>query len=195
MKHDFLDNVLLVSRINDAFPEDKVVILQSHLVQFLPLADTQLQRVRDGVALINASPKSIEATIQIVSVMGDVRFFYETLYWIALAVERAAQGNKVKNPDSSFARNFEHNLRGLVIKLRRGRIALSHIHFDQLITAESSDNLKNMKNHLPTQDKLLYSFGLDPKTRLVRIGRTQLSFEDDYKTLRELKQKLVKPEL
>lgn len=192
MNQDFLNDFTLTANMSGKFKGDKVTLLQGHLMQFLPLADIQIGRIREGVKNLQANKESLEVTTFIVQVVGDVRFFYETIYWIALAVESAAAGNKSVNPESPLGKLYDDVLKPLVSDLRIGRINLSHIHLDQLISAETAEKLEgNISKHLPEQEGFLYKLSIDPNGRSIKIGKIELDYEDDYIKLDNLKKQLA----
>ena len=183
---DYRFDLDLVAKLPKNYPGDRMTILQGYLLQFLPLASIQLDRIKSGIGRLHEE-KGMGVPLTLIEVFGDVRFYYETLYWIGFSVEKQANAN----PKSAFGQHYKkHKMQLLIEKLKRGRVVLNHIHFDQLITAEAKQDFARINKHLPG-DKLLFKINVLKDGKGIKIAKETLHFQDDYNRLDELRTLLI----
>lgn len=193
MKDNTIEYISIASLISKRFAGDEVVVLQAYAMQVMPLIDLQLNRIRDGLKELDALGDSVETTLKMINVLGDVRFYYEALYWLALALEESGTSCLSINDKSPLGLIYQNEMKPLINKMKAPRIALSHIHFDQLIRAESSKKLEGerIQKHLPKDGKLMFKLTFNVDKTGITIGNQSFNFDNDYNNFIEIKKILA----
>jgi hypothetical protein len=165
------------------FKDDKLHIMFAYLNQYAPVADFQLSRIEDEINSIRKlEPTKIISSME--KIFADVRYFYELMYWIGLAVEKAARANHTKNPQSAFFELYKRDLKIITDNLKMNRIILSHIHFDQLINYEFNGD-PAFEKHLP-KNGMLFQIEILKDEKGILIGDTKLIPRQDINQLDNL---------
>ncbi len=156
---------------SDLYRDDKLMIMFSYLNQYSPMVNIQLKRIEEEIIrLRKLSPE--QKILSMEKIFADVRFFYELIYWIGLSVEKAAHANHLKTPNSNFYDLYKNRLKPVVENLKKNRILLNHIHFDELINYEVSGEGRFKKN-LPKNNMLFQMEVLEDKLGIL-ISDTEL---------------------